>query len=60
MAWKPSGQLIETCSCNMLCPCWFALTFHLAPSGGTRWSDAGLPHILEAKSGARAAWTWSA
>ena len=23
MAWKLSGELIETCSCNMLCPCWF-------------------------------------
>jgi len=25
VAWKLSGQLIETCSCNMLCPCWFAV-----------------------------------
>ena len=23
MAWNLSGELIETCSCNMLCPCWF-------------------------------------
>jgi hypothetical protein len=23
MTWKVSGELIETCSCNMLCPCWF-------------------------------------
>jgi hypothetical protein len=23
MAWNASGQLIETCSCNMFCPCWF-------------------------------------
>ena len=23
MAWNVSGELIETCSCNMLCPCWF-------------------------------------
>ena len=23
MAWNVSGDLIETCSCNMLCPCWF-------------------------------------
>ncbi len=23
MAWSLSGELIETCSCNMLCPCWF-------------------------------------
>lgn len=23
MAWNVSGEFIETCSCNMLCPCWF-------------------------------------
>lgn len=23
MAWDLSGELIESCSCNMLCPCWF-------------------------------------
>lgn len=23
MAWNISGELIETCSCNMFCPCWF-------------------------------------
>jgi len=23
MAWKISGEFIETCSCNMLCPCWY-------------------------------------
>ncbi len=23
MVWNISGELIETCSCNMLCPCWF-------------------------------------
>lgn len=23
MAWKLSGELVETCNCNMLCPCWF-------------------------------------
>jgi hypothetical protein len=25
MAWNLNGQLIETCSCNMLCPCWFGV-----------------------------------
>jgi len=25
MAWQLSGQFIETCSCNMLCPCWFGV-----------------------------------
>jgi hypothetical protein len=23
MTWNITGELIETCSCNMLCPCWF-------------------------------------
>lgn len=23
MAWNVSGELVETCSCNMFCPCWF-------------------------------------
>ena len=25
MAWRLKGQLIETCSCNMFCPCWFTV-----------------------------------
>jgi hypothetical protein len=25
MAWQLSGQLIEVCSCNMFCPCWFTV-----------------------------------
>src|ERR671919_2637334 len=25
MAWNLTGQLVETCSCNMLCPCWFGV-----------------------------------
>lgn len=25
MAWSLSGELIETCSCNMLCPCWYGV-----------------------------------
>lgn len=25
MAWNLSGELIETCSCNMLCPCWYGV-----------------------------------
>ena len=23
MAWNLKGQMIESCSCNMFCPCWF-------------------------------------
>jgi hypothetical protein len=25
MAWNIAGQMIESCSCNMLCPCWFGV-----------------------------------
>jgi hypothetical protein len=25
MAWRLKGQLIENCSCNMFCPCWFGV-----------------------------------
>ncbi len=25
MAWSLSGKMIESCSCNMLCPCWFGV-----------------------------------
>ncbi|HEV8634366.1 MAG TPA: DUF1326 domain-containing protein [Chloroflexota bacterium] len=25
MAWHLTGEFIETCSCNMLCPCWFGV-----------------------------------
>ena len=25
MAWNITGQLLDSCSCNMLCPCWFGV-----------------------------------
>ena len=25
MPWTLTGELIETCSCNMLCPCWYGV-----------------------------------
>jgi len=25
MAWELKGQLVESCSCNMFCPCWFGV-----------------------------------
>jgi hypothetical protein len=25
MAWSVTAELVESCSCNMLCPCWFAV-----------------------------------
>jgi hypothetical protein len=25
MAWNVSGKMVESCTCNMLCPCWFGV-----------------------------------
>ena len=25
MGWSVQGTFVETCSCNMMCPCWFAV-----------------------------------
>jgi hypothetical protein len=25
MAWRLTGQMVESCSCNMFCPCWFGV-----------------------------------
>jgi len=25
MAWNLKGQMLESCTCNMLCPCWFGV-----------------------------------
>jgi hypothetical protein len=25
MAWNLTADFIETCSCNMLCPCWYGV-----------------------------------
>src|SRR5258705_10592863 len=25
MAWNLRGQVIETCSCNLFCPCWYGV-----------------------------------
>jgi hypothetical protein len=25
MTWNLNGKMIESCSCNMLCPCWFGI-----------------------------------
>lgn len=25
MGWKVKGELVESCSCNMLCPCWYGV-----------------------------------
>jgi hypothetical protein len=39
MAWSVSGKMVESCTCNMLCPCWFGvkelMTFDKDYCGGT-------------------------
>ena len=40
MAWSLSGQLMETCSCNFICPCWFGVKELQAMDQG--WCDSGI------------------
>lgn len=39
MAWSVTGKMVESCTCNMLCPCWFGvkelMTFDKDYCGGT-------------------------
>ena len=39
MTWNVSGKMVESCTCNMLCPCWFGvkelMTFDKDYCGGT-------------------------
>ena len=34
MAWTVKGQMIENCSCNMFCPCWFAVQEYMVMDQG--------------------------
>ncbi len=40
MAWNLSGQLVETCSCNVVCPCWFGVKELQVMDQG--WCDTGV------------------
>jgi hypothetical protein len=40
MAWNLRGQLVESCSCNMFCPCWFGVQDLMIMDQG--WCDAVL------------------
>lgn len=40
MAWNISGQMIETCSCNLFCPCWFGVKELMVMDQG--WCDNAL------------------
>ena len=47
MAWNLSGQMIETCSCNMLCPCWYGVKELMVMDQG--W--CGGPMLFRLKDG---------
>ncbi len=34
MAWTLKGQMIENCSCNLFCPCWFAVQEYMVMDQG--------------------------
>ena len=40
MAWRLNGQLVETCSCNVMCPCWFGIKDLQIMDQG--WCDSAL------------------
>lgn len=40
MAWKISGRMIESCSCNMLCPCFFGVPELMVMDQG--WCDSAI------------------
>jgi hypothetical protein len=49
MAWSLKGQLYESCSCNMFCPCWFGVQDLMIMDQG--WCDGVIGvHIDEGES----------
>ena len=40
MAWNVSGELVEACSCNVMCPCWFGVKELMVMDQG--WCDGTL------------------
>ena len=47
MAWNITGQWVESCSCNMLCPCWFGVKELMVMDQG--WCDGA--HLLRVQQG---------
>jgi hypothetical protein len=47
MPWALSGEMIETCSCNMLCPCWYGVQELMVMDQG--W--CGSPILFRFKDG---------
>ena len=46
MGWNLSGELVESCSCNVLCPCWFGVQDLMKMDRG--WCDGTLLFQTEA------------
>jgi hypothetical protein len=50
MAWKLNGQIYESCSCNMFCPCWFGVQDLMVMDQG--WCDGLIGfHVEDGSSG---------
>jgi hypothetical protein len=45
MPWRITGQMIESCSCNMLCPCWFGVQELMLMDQG--WCAGALAVVVE-------------
>lgn len=46
MPWKLSGDFIESCSCNMFCPCWYTVAEYAIQDQGWCASAIGV-HVRE-------------
>jgi hypothetical protein len=45
MAWNLRGRVIETCSCNMLCPCWYGVKELMVMDRG--WCNTTQWYLIE-------------
>jgi hypothetical protein len=45
MAWTLKGHMTENCSCNMFCPCWFAVQEYMIMDQG--WCDTSLTFEID-------------
>jgi hypothetical protein len=45
MAWKLRGYMTENCSCNMFCPCWFAIQQYMVMDQG--WCAGSITFEIE-------------
>jgi hypothetical protein len=45
MAWQLRAQMTEACSCNMFCPCWFAVKEYMVMDQG--WCGGSLTFEIE-------------